>query len=258
MIDKRVVIITGGAGGIGGALAKKYAAEGDVVVMVDVDPAEGEKRVEEFKAEGKEAAYYNVDIRDEAACKAMIEDVTEKYGRIDVLHNNAGVLGKTHFFVDMPVEEFRNVMEINMIAAMCLSKYAAGVMIDKGIKGVIINTSSLAHKLPNHEPICYPVSKAAISMLTQATARELGPYGIRVIAIAPGWVRSIVKGGTVENPFDKPEITELHMSGRVIEKEEVANVAYFLSTDAASGVNGTTVMIDDGYTGFKIQTKLAE
>ena len=258
MIDKRVVIITGGAGGIGGALAKKYAAEGDVVVMVDVDPAEGEKRVEEFKAEGKEAAYYNVDIRDEAACKAMVDDVVEKYGRIDVLCNNAGVLGKTHFFVDMPVEEFRNVLEINLIAAMCLTKYVSAVMIDKGIKGVIINTSSLAHKLPNHEPICYPVSKAGISMLTQATARELGPHGIRVVAVAPGWVRSIVKGGTVENPFERPEITELHMSGRVVEKEEVANVSYFLSTEAASGVNGTTVMVDNGYTGFKIQTKLAE
>ncbi|MGI6766824.1 MAG: SDR family NAD(P)-dependent oxidoreductase [Lentihominibacter sp.] len=258
MIGKRVVIITGGAGGIGGALATKYASEGDVVVLVDIDPVVGEQRVAEFKAEGKEAMYYNADITDETQCKAMIDSVVEKYGRIDVLHNNAGVLGKTHFFVDMPVEEFRNVLEINMIAAMCLSKYAARVMIEKAIKGVIINTSSLAGKLPNHEPIGYPVSKAAISMLTQATARELGQYGIRVVAMAPGWVRSIVKGGTVANPFERADVKELHMRNRVIEKEEVANVAYFLSTGAASGINGTTVMIDDGYTSFKLQTKLAE
>lgn len=258
MTDKRVVIITGGAGGIGEALAKKYSDEGNIVVLVDIDPKEGEKRVAEFIREGKEALYFNVDITNEEACKSMIDEVVEKYGRIDVLCNNAGVLGKTHFFVDMSVDEFRKVIEINLIAAMCLTKYVAKVMIEKEIKGVIINTSSLASKLPNHEPICYPVSKAAISMLTQATARELGPYGIRVVAVAPGWVRSIVKGGTVANPFEREDVTELHMRGRVIEKEEVANVSYFLSTDAASGINGTTVMVDDGYTSFKLQTKLAE
>ena len=258
MIEKRVVIITGGTGGIGGALAKKYAAEGDFPIMVDVVPAAGEKMVEAFKAEGIESAYYNVDISDETACKNMVADVAEKYGRIDVLCNNAGVLGKTHFFVDMPVSEFRRVLDINLVAAMCLTKYVAAVMIEKGIKGVIINTSSLASKLPNHEPVCYPVSKAGISMLTQATARELGPYGIRVVAVGPGWVRNIVKGGTIDNPFEKPEITELHMTGRVVEKEEVANVSYFLSTPAASGINGTTIMVDDGYTAFKVQTKLAK
>ena len=258
MVDKRVVIITGGAGGIGGALAKKYSDEGDIIVLVDVDSKEGEKRVEEFNAAGKEAVYFNVDITDEDACKSMVNTVAEKYGRIDVLCNNAGVLGKTHFFVDMPVSEFRKVIEINLIAAMCLTKYVAAVMIEKGIKGVIINTSSLASKLPNHEPICYPVSKAGISMLTQATAKELGPYGIRVVAVGPGWVRNIVKGGTVENPFERPDVKELHMRDRVIEKEEVANVSYFLSTDAASGINGTTVMVDDGYTSFKLQTKLAK
>lgn len=258
MTDKRVVVITGGAGGIGEALTAKFAGEGDIVVMVDVDEAVGKEREAAFQAEGKEVIFIKTDISNEDECKTLIKTVIDKYGRIDVLHNNAGVLGKTNNFLEMETSEFRKVLEINLIAAMTLTRLAANEMIKAGIKGVILNTSSLASKLPNHEPICYPVSKAGISMLTQATARELGAYGIRVVAVAPGWVRSIVKGGTVANPFEREDVKELHMRGRVIEKEEVANVAYFLSTDAASGVNGTTVMVDDGYTGFKIQTALAK
>lgn len=258
MIDKRVVIITGGAGGIGGVLTKKFSDEGDVVVMVDIDEAAGKEREAAFQKEGKEVVFLKTDISNEEECVKLIQTVMDKYGRIDVLHNNAGILGKTNNFLKMETSEFRKVMEINLVAAMTLTRLVATEMIKTGIKGVILNTSSLAGKLPNHEPICYPVSKAGISMLTQATARELGPYGIRVVAVAPGWVRNIVKGGTIANPFERPDVKELHMNNRVVEKEEVANVAYFMSTEAASAVTGTTVMVDNGYTGFKIQTSLYE
>jgi NAD(P)-dependent dehydrogenase (short-subunit alcohol dehydrogenase family) len=256
MIDKRVVIITGGAGGIGGACAKKFIQENDAVVLVDVNETVGEERAESFRSEGKEAIFLKTDVTNYQNCVMLIKTVMEKYGRIDVLHNNAGILGKTRNFLEMDVAEFRNVMDVNLVAAFQLSKLAAIEMIAGGNGGVIINTSSLAAFQPNHEPVCYPISKAAISMLTQATARELGGKGVRVVAVGPGWVRSIVTGGAIENPFERPEIKELHMSNRVVEPEEVADVVYFLSTPAASGINGTTVMVDDGYTSFKLQTSL--
>lgn len=258
MIDKRVVIITGGAGGIGSACAKKFVQEGDAVVLVDVDEAAGQASAKNYRDGGKEVIFVNVDITNDQECVNLIKTVMDKYGRIDVLHNNAGILGKTKNFLEMEMAEFRKVMDVNLVAAVNLTKLAAKEMIAGGRGGVIINTSSLASVLPNHEPICYPVSKAAISMLTKATARELGEKGVRVVAVGPGWVRSIVKGGTVENPFERPEIKELHMSKRVIEPEEVADVVYFLSTPAASGINGTTVMVDDGYTSFKLQTSLVD
>lgn len=256
MIDQRVLVVTGGAGGIGRAVAAKFTAEGDAVVLVDVDQQAGDAAAKALCDAGKEAIFCKVDITDDGACEKLIGDVMAKYGRIDVLHNNAGILGKSKDFLEMDMSEFRGVMNVNLVAAVRLTQLAAREMIQAGRGGVVINTSSLAAYLPNHEPICYPISKAAISMMTQATARELGGKGVRVVAVAPGWVRGIVKGGTVANPFDRPDIKELHMSGRVVEAEEVANVVYFLSTPAASGINGTTVMVDNGYTGFKIQTGL--
>ena len=256
MIDKRVVIITGGAGGIGGACAEKFTQENDAVVLVDTNEAKGEERAKNYRDKGKDVIFVKVDITNDQDCEKLIKIVMEKYGRIDVLHNNAGILGKTRNFLEMDTAEFRNVMDVNLVAAFQLSKLAAKEMIAGGNGGVIINTSSLAAYQPNHEPVCYPISKAALSMLTQATARELGGKGVRVVAIGPGWVRSIVEGGAIENPFERPEIKELHMSNRVVEPEEVADVVYFLTTKAASGINGTTVMVDDGYTSFKLQTKL--
>lgn len=257
MIDKRVVIITGGVGGIGSALAKKYADMGDVVALVDLDPQnKGEAQAKAFRDAGKTATFYQVDVTDDKACEKLFQDILKEYGRVDVLHNNAGVLGKTNNFLNMEMTEFRKVMDINLNSAVLMTKLFANELIKANRTGVVINTSSLAAFLPNHEPICYPISKAAISMLTQATARELAGKGIRVVAIAPGWVRSIVTGGTVANPFDRPDIKELHMDGRVVEPEEVAEVSYFLSTPAASGINGTTVKVDLGYCGFKLQTSL--
>lgn len=256
MIDKRVVIITGGAGGIGSAVARKFADMGDVAVMIDTDQAAGDAMMKEFQNAGKDAAFYKTDISDEKACEVMIADIIEKYGRIDVLHNNAGIIGKTRDFLQMETCEFRQVIEINLISAFVLSRLVANVMIKAGRTGVIVNTSSVNATLPNHEAICYSISKAGVSMLTQTTARELGGKGIRVVAVAPAWVRSIVKGGSVANPFERPDVKEMMMDQRVIEPEEVAEAVYFLSTPAASGINGTTVKVDLGYTGFKMTTSL--
>lgn len=256
MIDQRVVIITGGAGGIGRKVAKKFTDMGDAVALIDMNQEVGEATAKAFRDAGKTASFYKVDITDDQACEKAVQDIVKEYGRIDVLYNNAGVLGKTNNFLKMDMSEFRKVMDINLCAAVQMTKLVANEIIKAGRTGVVINTSSLAGFLPNHEPICYPVSKAAISMLTQATARELGGKGIRVVAVAPGWVRTIVTGGSVANPFDRPDIKELHMDGRVVEPEEVAEVVYFLSTPASSGINGTTVMVDLGYCGFKLQTSL--
>jgi glucose 1-dehydrogenase len=258
MIDKRVVIITGGAGGIGTACAKKFAKEGDAVVLVDLDEVAGEEKAKKFREEGYEVTFIKTDITNDQECEDMIKAVINQYGRIDVLHNNAGALGKSSNFLEMEMSEFRKIMDINLVAGVNLTKLAAKKMIASGRGGVVINTSSLAGFLPNHEPICYPISKAAVNMMTQATARELGGKGVRVVAVAPGWVRSIVKGGTIANPFDQPKIKELHMNNKVIEAEQVANVVYFVSTPAASGINGTVVRVDDGYTAFKLQTSLVE
>lgn len=256
MLDKRVVIITGGAGNMGRALTRKYTDMGDAVVMVDVNEEAGKACETEFRAAGKEVTFLRVNLGKEEECAALVERVMELYGRIDVLCNNAAKLSFTSDFLKMSLAEFKDVMDVNLIAAFTLTKLVAVKMIGNGTKdGVIINTGSIAGILQDDSAIVYSISKAAVHSLTVCTARQLAANGIRVVAIAPGCMNGIMSKSSM-NPSDYPELRELHMKNRVLEHEEVAEVSYFLSTPAASGINGTVVRVDDGYTSFKMPTTL--
>lgn len=242
---------------MGRALTQKYTDMGDAVVMADLDGALGKEREAEFRAAGKEVMFVQADISREEACSALVEQVMDRYGRIDVLCNNAGRISFYNDFTQMPLSDLNAVLDVNVTAAFILTKLAAAKMIALGIKGVIINTGSISGFLPGDESMAYSISKAAIHSLTVCTARELAAHGIRVVAVAPGNVRGVMKNGTMD-PINFPEIKELHMGNRVLEHEEIAEVSYFLSTPAASGINGTIVRVDDGYTSFKMPTSLAK
>ena len=258
MIDKRVVIITGATGNLGFVTAKKYASMGDAVVLADIVPEIGAQKERELREQGYEAMFVCTDIGNEGSCRALIEKTVETYGRIDVLCNNAGKLSFNKFFVDMPIEEFRDVLNVNLVGTFILSKLAAGEMLRLGTEnGVIINTGSVAGFLPDDCGVVYSASKAAIHNLTSGMARELGEKGIRVVGIAPGCLNGKMRNSSV-NPNDYPAIRELQMKNRAIFPEELANVSYFLSTPAASGINGTMVPVDDGYASFKKATSLAD
>ena len=238
----RIVIVTGGSKGIGFATAKKFLSCGDKVIILGRH--ENESALEELKKKG-EVTFIRADVSIADDCRRVVSAAMETYGRIDVLANVAGIVGTRDAFVDLDLADIQNTININLMGTINLSQLAAREML-KQRSGVIINVGSIDGFLANTESIGYHASKGGVKLLTQAMARELSPYGIRVLSVAPGWVKT----GMIDKPIEEIG-SRLHMKGRIILPEEIADAIWLMSLPEASAINGTTVMADDGYSSFK-------
>lgn len=238
----RIVIVTGGSKGIGFATAKKFLSYGDKVIILGRH--ENESALEELKKKG-EVTFIRADVSIADDCRRVVSAAMETYGRIDVLANVAGIVGTRGAFVDLDLADIQNTININLMGTINLSQLAAREML-KQRSGVIINVGSIDGFLANTESIGYHASKGGVKLLTQAMARELSPYGIRVLSVAPGWVKT----GMIDKPIEEIG-SRLHMKGRIILPEEIADAIWLMSLPEASAINGTTVMADDGYSSFK-------
>lgn len=238
----RIVIVTGGSKGIGFATAKKFLSCGDKVIILGRH--ENESALEELKKKG-EVTFLRADVSIADDCRRVVSAAMETYGRIDVLANVAGIVGTRGAFVDLDLADIQNTININLMGTINLSQLAAREML-KQRSGVIINVGSIDGFLANTESIGYHASKGGVKLLTQAMARELSPYGIRVLSVAPGWVKT----GMIDKPIEEIG-SRLHMKGRIILPEEIADAIWLMSLPEASAINGTTVMADDGYSSFK-------
>ena len=247
MKDK-VILISGGTDGIGLATAKKFLKEGNSVVISGRTEENGKKAEQELSDLGN-VTYIQADASSEEDCKNLVEKTIEKHGRIDVLANIAGVIGKRDGFLESDNEDTLNTIRINLMGPIYMAQHAAKHMVKAG-EGVIINVASLVGVIANHEPIGYHASKAGLRMATSVMAKDLSEKGIRVLAVAPGWINTSMLEGIEEETKAKGE--SMHMKNRLIEPEEIANAIYLLSTPEASAINGTTVMTEDGYTAFKM------
>lgn len=238
----KVVIISGGTKGIGKETAKKFLSQNDKVIVLGRH--EEPDTIKELETLG-EVTFIKCDVSNYEDCKNVVDSVNEKYGQIDTLVNVAGIVGTRASFIDLDIKDIEKTININLIGTLNLSKSVAPIMINKH-SGVIINVGSINGFMANSESIGYHASKGGVKMLTQAMARELSPLGIRVVSVAPGWVRTGMIDKSIEEIGSK-----LHMKGRIIEPIEIANAIWLMSLDEASAINGTTVMADDGYTSFK-------
>lgn len=238
----KIVIVTGGTKGIGFATAKKFLSCGDKVIILGRH--ENDEALTELQKEG-EVTFLKADVSNADDCRRVVATTIEKYGKIDVLANVAGVVGTRGAFVELDLADIQNTININLIGTINLSQLAAREMI-KQRSGTIINVGSINGFMANTESIGYHASKGGVKMLTQAMARELSPYGIRVLSVAPGWVKT----GMIDKPIEEIG-SRLHMKGRIIMPEEIANAIWLMSLPEASAINGTTVMADDGYSSFK-------
>lgn len=238
----RIVIVTGGSKGIGFATAKKLLSCGDKVIILGRH--ENESALEELKKKG-EVTFIRADVSIADDCRRVVSAAMDTYGRIDVLANVAGIVGTRGAFVDLDLADIQNTININLMGTINLSQLAAREML-KQRSGVIINVGSIDGFLANTESIGYHASKGGVKLLTQAMARELSPYGIRVLSVAPGWVKT----GMIDKPIEEIG-SRLHMKGRIILPEEIADAIWLMSLPEASAINGTTVMADDGYSSFK-------
>lgn len=237
-MKNQVVVVTGGTRGIGLATVQKYLSEGNHVVALDLFESD------EIKVLSK-VTFIPTDISKAQECENAVNSIIEKYGHIDILVNVAGIIGERKSFTDVDLKNVMKVVEVNLMGTIYMAHYVSKEMV-KQHSGVIINIGSIDGFMANTEAIGYHASKGGVKMATQAMARELSPYGIRVVSVAPGWVRT----GMIDEPIAKIG-GALHLKGRIIEPEEIANVVYLVSLPEASAINGSTVCADDGYLSFK-------
>ncbi len=247
MKDK-VVLVTGGAAGIGKATALRFAEEGAAVVICDVNEAAGQEMV---KLLGNDAAFYKVNVASRAEVQAWIDDVAAKYGRIDVLVNNAGILrdGQLIKFKEgqlvgqMSEADFDAVVSVNLKGVFNCTQAVAPVMAKQG-GGVILNATSIVGLDGNFGQTNYVATKSGVIGMTKVWARELGKFGIRVDAVAPGFTATEMITAMPEKIIDGMKArTPL---GRLGEPRDIANAYLFLASDEASFITGETLRVDGG------------
>jgi 3-oxoacyl-[acyl-carrier protein] reductase len=240
----QVVVVTGGNGGIGAAMVAAYVELGATVINSD----RGQTPV------GEAAAYYDLDVTDEAAVKAMLADVVEKYGRIDVLLHAAGVLGDTVDPMSTTTAEFERIMTINGAAAFTVTRETAQIMLDLGIKGSILLLSSVAAKEARTTYLPYNASKIAVLHITWSMAQILGPSGISVNAIAPGPTDTRMWTQLAEATGPDAEATTAARATRAAQlpmrrfarPDEIANAALFLTDPKNRYITGISLDVAGG------------
>lgn len=255
-LEDNVALITGGAAGIGQATAQRFAEEGATVVICDVNPQAGDAVVQKLSAEhpattGPGHRFYPVDVTDRAAVQAWVDDVVARYGRVDVLINNAGVLRDNQLVrvkdgelvKQMPEADFDLVVGVNLKGIFNCAQAVAPYMIKQGA-GVILNATSIVGLDGNFGQTNYVATKAGVIGMTKVWARELGRYNIRVNAVAPGFTATEMVMAMPEKILEGMEArTPLR---RMAEPRDIANAYLFLASDEASFISGTVLRVDGG------------
>ncbi len=242
MLKNKVAIITGGTRGIGYAVAELFLENGAKVAVLGSRAETVDKAVaslsEKFGAEN--IAGYYPDLTEYNAVEEMVKAVKEKFGRIDILINNAGISAREPIEAYEP-DAFKNIMDLNVTAVFNGCKAVVPFMKENG-GGCIINTSSMVAKEGQASGVGYPASKFAVNGLTISLSRELGKYNIRVNAVAPGVTRTDMVAALPEEMVAR--VAANIPMGRVGEPSEVANCFLFLASDMASYVSGTVLNVD--------------
>jgi NAD(P)-dependent dehydrogenase (short-subunit alcohol dehydrogenase family) len=240
----QVVIVTGGANGIGRACATAFAAEGARVVIADVAAEAGAKVVQAIEADGGKAWFVGTDVGNPADVQRLIERTLAECGRLDVLINNAGII-KTADFLEISEADFDAVLRVNLKGVFLVGQAAARIMAAQG-RGAIVNRSSTnaVVAIPNQVP--YATSKGAVNQLTKVMALALADKGVRVNAIGPGSIMTELLQTMMSDEAARHKILSRTPLGRCGEPAEVAKVALFLASDEASYITGQTIYPDGG------------
>lgn len=248
MIGK-VVVITGGASGIGRATAVAFAREGAKVVIGDIDATGAEATVELIRSNGGAAISVRVDVTKSADVQQMITTAVDQYGGLDYAFNNAGFVGSTAGVVETTEEDWLHAMATNLTSVWLCMKYEIPEML-KRQRGAIVNNGSVVGLVGSTVAVGSVASKHGVSGLTKAAALEYATRGIRVNAVAPGMVRTPLAQRMVESlpPGGEQAILSVVPQGRWCESDEIAAVVVFLCSDAASHVTGHVMPIDGGWT----------
>jgi 3-oxoacyl-[acyl-carrier protein] reductase len=235
----KVALITGAGRGIGRVTAETFVREGARVALCDVDLVEVEAAATEI---GGEARAYRLDVTDAASVAEVVAAVKRDLGRIDVLVNNAGII-RDKQLTKLEISDFEAVLDVNLKGVFQCAQAVATIMIEQG-SGVILNASSVVALYGNFGQTNYVASKSAVIGMTKVWARELGRKGVRVNAVAPGFIETRMTEGIPDKVKDK--LNERVPLGRMGSAQEVANAYLWLASDEASYVTGHVLSVDGG------------
>ena len=244
-LKNRVALITGAGIGIGRAEALLFSSEGAKIIVADINDPGGKKTVAEVKANGGEAIYFHTDLTKGTEVKQLIDKIMKKYGKIDIIINNAGIPQKPTPIEDISEELWDAVHDVNVKSIFFTSKYALPYM-KKAKRGVIINTSTMNSVKPQIYHTALASAKNSVIILTKTLALELAPFKIRVNCIAP-WTINTPSFQNSLSDEEKQEWIDKTPLGRIGEPEDIANAALYLVSDDASWVTGVCLNVDGGY-----------
>jgi NAD(P)-dependent dehydrogenase (short-subunit alcohol dehydrogenase family) len=243
----KIAFVTGAGRGLGRAGALAFAGAGADVFLVSRTRGELDETATMVAKLGRKALVATADTRSSKEVDAAVGAAVDAFGRIDILFNNAGTNIRKNV-VDMPDEDWHTIMDTNVKGAFLVARAVARQMVRQG-SGAIINMSSMSAASAEPTKAVYAASKGAIALFTKGLALELAPHGIRVNAIAPGYMlTSLVKGGLEADPERKKRVLARIPLGRLGEPEEIGGALVFLASDAARYITGATITIDGGWT----------
>lgn len=246
MTDRPIALVTGGAQGIGLACARALAGDGARVVLADIQ-AEAVK--EAAQSLGGDAVGMAVDMADPAQVTALFDQIEAEIGTVSVLVNNAGI-AISEDFLDMSLEDFRKVIDINLVAVFQATQRAARSMVAQGIHGAIINMSSINAVVAIPRIAGYCASKGGVMQLTKAASLALAPHGIRVNAVGPGSIDTAMMAGVNASPDALETALSRTPLRRLGEAREIGDTVAFLASSKASYITGETIYVDGGRLGL--------
>ncbi len=249
-LSSKVAVVTGGAQGIGRAICEALGECGARLVVADIDQAMGEKAMADLRTANLDAQFVQLDIRDRQAVADAAQAIEARWGNPDILINNAGI-ARNSPSTETSADEWLEVLDVNLNGVWWCSQ-AFGRRMVQNKRGVIINIGSMSGLIVNRpQPqAAYNASKAAVHMLTKSLAAEWAPFGVRVNAVAPGYIGTELTKRGLSNEEWRRIWLDMTPLGRVGEPHEVAAVVTFLASDAARYMTGSIVSVDGGYTSW--------
>lgn len=244
-LDNKVVLITGGAQGIGRAIAVRFAAEGAKVAIADLHAEAMKDTVSLIQSKGGHALALEVDVRHKAQVDRMVDAALAQWGRLDILVNGAGI-NRTASFLEITEEDWDAHLDIILKGTFLVSQRAAQAMVKQGDGGSIIQISSVNGLSAEADQAHYNAAKGGINLLAMSMAVELAAHGIRVNSLCPGFIETRLTKPLIDNPPAIAEYLKSIPMGRVGQPEEIASAALFMASDESRYMTGHTMVIDGG------------
>ncbi|MCO5568344.1 hypothetical protein L7F22_022043 [Adiantum nelumboides] len=264
-LEQKVAIVTGGASGIGEATVRLFVQNGACVVIADIQDEKGLQLADDLGSD--KVMYKHCDVTQETDVEALVDSAIKKWGKLDIMFNNAGILAKnmTNDIANMDMSDFDRVMSVNTRGMVLGIKHASKAMLQTNMKGSIICTCSIASVLGGFSSVAYTVSKHAVLGLVRAASSDLGKHGIRVNCISPAGVVTPLVVDFMQKVTGNPLLTAVEaqymcdqasfFKGHSLSAQDIASAALFLASEDAAFVSGLNLVVDGGltasYQGYK-------